>query len=658
MSNLPTTGPVALVLSKLEKVRPAGKEQWTARCPAHKDREPSLSIAEGRDGRALLTCHTGCSLDSIIGALGLEMADLFPEPSPTARGFSVSRPAPRPPIANRATAPRLEHPVQREPAARREDDREKDDARSWPVVATYDYADPDGRLVFQVLRKEPPVQPADGKRKKTFSQRRPDPAGGWINNISDLHERPLYRMPELIDDLAAERTILLVEGEKDCITLRELGLPATTHSGGAKGWRPEYAHQLAGASVIILPDNDEPGRKWAADAGAALIEQGATVRMCAVPVHAVGADVTDWVQSGGTLAQLERLLDRAIAWQPGDPVPVPAAPPKFKLLSVADLENLPPMDWLVGEERAGIFPAEALLGVFGAPGCGKSFVAADLACTIACRRDDLAKDWFGNTIRRGPVLYVAAEGGRGFRSRIIAWRDHHGVAQHELALYFVLEPVNLYGSDDVSHILRTADLLPEPPALVVFDTLARSMVGGDDNSAQDIGMVIDRGDRVKRETGASVLFNHHATKEGNVERGSGALRAGVDTLCSVREDEDGTARVISCEKQKDADNFPDITFYLHTVGDSCVVRSEPPRGPVQFTKSHIKALKTLQDVFGTTGGATATEWQQASGVPASTFFRVRGFLTREGYVSSVERSGNPRYSISMSGRAALTRTVV
>jgi hypothetical protein len=625
---------VALLLSKLKKVRPQSGG-WVALCPAHDDSTQSLKVDVGRDGRAIAHCFKGCAVAAIVGAVGLTMSDLFPADSaPPSRGsvpLSLHRP--------RATIPAPEAAT-----ARKHEPEEDDDSGSWPVVESYEYTDASGKLVFVVDRKERPPQVGREKKKK-FQQRQPGPTG-WVWGLKGIESRPLYRLPEVLEDLAAERTILLVEGEKDCNTARALGFAGAAHMGGSAGWRDEYARTLAGASVVIIPDNDDAGRQWAATAGESLIRQGASVKMLALPITTPKADLTDWVDAGGTAVQLEKLLTKAVPWSSGDPVPLPAAPPRFKILSVSELEGLPPLEWLIGEEMAGILPANALLAIFGAPSAGKSFVAADLACTIASRRADLVPDWFGNTVKRGPVLYVVAEGGRGFRSRIMAWRQNHHHEQTDLDLHFVVEPVNLFNPEDVSHLLRAADLLSEPPALVVFDTLARSMVGGDDNSSQDVGLVVDRAARVTRETGASSMLVHHAKKDSDVERGSTALRGGVDTLCLVREDEEA-GRVLSCEKQKDAEPFSPITFHLLPVGESCVVSTQPPAGARAPTPSQRAALSVLCDVF--VKGASASEWKAAAGIPERTFYRVRAKLVRDGYVSEIDRGNSTRFLITQSG---------
>ena len=73
-----TASPVELLLSKIPDAKQNGKG-WSARCPAHEDRRPSLSIAKGNDGRALVKCFAGCTVDAICDAIGLRLADLMPD---------------------------------------------------------------------------------------------------------------------------------------------------------------------------------------------------------------------------------------------------------------------------------------------------------------------------------------------------------------------------------------------------------------------------------------------------------------------------------------------------------------------------------------------------------------------------------------------------
>jgi putative DNA primase/helicase len=175
-----------------------------------------------------------------------------------------------------------------------------DDAGRPRIVATYDYTDATGELIFQVCRFMP----------KDFRQRRPDGQGGWVWKTAGM-KLCLYRLPELLAAVAAGRTIYVAEGEKSVDLLRGLGLPATCSPGGAGKWRPHYSPALTGADVVLLPDNDEPGRDHAAKVAAALKGFAKTVRMLALPGLPEKGDAYDWIAAGGTRDALETLLPEA-----------------------------------------------------------------------------------------------------------------------------------------------------------------------------------------------------------------------------------------------------------------------------------------------------------------------------------------------------------
>lgn len=237
-------------LSRFERVRRSGRE-WSARCPAHDDRTPSLSIGRG-SGRWLLRCHAGCSLDAIVAAVGLQVRDLFDQPERAGR----------------------------------------DD-----VVVSYDYHDRDGQLVFQVVRYA-------GKR---FRQRRPDGEGGWIWNLRSV-ERPLYRLCEVVEGVAAGETIYVAEGEKDVHSLERAGVRATCNAGGAGKWRAEYSEVLRGAEVVVAADRDKAGRLHADQVRVSLEGIAASVT---VVEPAEGKDVSDHLAAGRTLAELVPIVAEA-----------------------------------------------------------------------------------------------------------------------------------------------------------------------------------------------------------------------------------------------------------------------------------------------------------------------------------------------------------
>jgi hypothetical protein len=194
--------------------------QWNSRCPntaahARGDRNPSLSVGVGVDGRALIHCQTGCPPTAVLQALGLTWPGLFPPPPVNGNDHVNGKPR---------------------------------------VVERYDYCTAHGELVFQVERLDP----------KGFRQRRPDHNGGWIYNLNGIDNRPLYKAPTIDTAIAERRPIWVVEGEKDVHALERAGCAATTCAGGAGKWRPEHTLFLEGGiDVHVVADDDPPGHAHA-----------------------------------------------------------------------------------------------------------------------------------------------------------------------------------------------------------------------------------------------------------------------------------------------------------------------------------------------------------------------------------------------------------
>jgi hypothetical protein len=173
------------------------------------------------------------------------------------------------------------------------------------IVATYDYRDEAGNLLYQTVRYAP----------KDFRQRRPDRNGGWLWNLDGV-QRVLYRLPELCQ-AAPTDWVFVCEGEKDADRLAALGLTATTNPMGAGKWREEYADPLRGRRVGLLPDHDEPGRKHAAQVAASLTRHGAAeVKVLPLPGVPDKGDVSDWLAAGHTAGELLALAEGAATWTP------------------------------------------------------------------------------------------------------------------------------------------------------------------------------------------------------------------------------------------------------------------------------------------------------------------------------------------------------
>lgn len=164
------------------------------------------------------------------------------------------------------------------------------------IAKIYDFVDEDGKLLFQSVKYEPGSQPP-------YHARQPDGRGGWTWNLKGVR-RVLYRLPEI----KGHKTVYLPEGEKDADSLWALGLPATTNPMGAGKWRDEYANQLlqAGAeSVVVLADNDEPGRNHAEEVARSCQQAGLHVqKVVHFPDLSPKGDVTDWLADGRTIEEL------------------------------------------------------------------------------------------------------------------------------------------------------------------------------------------------------------------------------------------------------------------------------------------------------------------------------------------------------------------
>jgi hypothetical protein len=176
-------------------------------------------------------------------------------------------------------------------------------------VATYDYTDEHGELLFQVVRYEP----------KAFRQRRPNGRGGWEWSLGGVR-RVLYRLPDLARAIQRGETIYVVEGEKDVHALLKNSLHATCNPGGVGKWRAEYTECLRGGDVVIISDNDEAGRKHAEEVAASLHGIASHIRTLDLGKHWPACpskgDISDWFAVGFTAGELKTLAAPLPAWKP------------------------------------------------------------------------------------------------------------------------------------------------------------------------------------------------------------------------------------------------------------------------------------------------------------------------------------------------------
>ncbi len=286
-----------------------------------------------------------------------------------------------------------------------------------------------------------------------------------------------------------------------------------------------------------------------------------------------------------------------------------------------DLESIETASPLVGQ----ILHRGTLAVLFGAPEAGKSFLLLDWAAHIARGRP-----WMGHSVDQGSVVYVYAEGRSGLRSRMQAWRDYHGSAPSP-ALRFVTQPVELMAPSETRRFVRSIRAFDSAPRLIILDTLARCMLGGDENSSTDMGLLVRGADVIREQTGATVLLAHHPNASGDRERGSTALRGAADTVLRLRAE--GRVRTLSCIKQKDAEPFKPLDFQLESHAESAVVT---PTGAIgvrgrYLAPTEARILRSLQQ-SSLEEGLSATAWMEVSEVSSSSFYNARKSLVDKGLV--------------------------
>jgi hypothetical protein len=250
---MPSSKPIDNIVSRLKNLK-KDSNGYIASCPAHPDKTPSLSISEGQDGRVLLRCHAGCTVESILTTLNLKHSDLYP-------------------------------------------------GNEQRIEATYKYQDASGNVIFEVVRLNP----------KGFYARHKE-NGKHVRGIKGI-ALELYRLPQLIKAVTKDRRIYIVEGEKDCDNLvNNFGITATTVPFGAKKWSDHYGNYFRDARIVIIPDNDKSGIEHANMMAHKLNGIAKSIRILALPDVPEHGDVSDWIKQGGTKKQLMELVKAAPCW--------------------------------------------------------------------------------------------------------------------------------------------------------------------------------------------------------------------------------------------------------------------------------------------------------------------------------------------------------
>ena len=290
----------------------------------------------------------------------------------------------------------------------------------------------------------------------------------------------------------------------------------------------------------------------------------------------------------------------------------------------------------------GILDTDSLAIMYGPTQSGKSFIALDMLLCVAA-----GIPWQGKSVRQGRALYVAAEGTGDIRERVAAWRAGYKTANIDDADFLTM-PVNLFDEASVNALVSL--VVRGEYVFIVIDTLARSMAGGDENSAKDAAIVIAAADALRTVAGACIQLVHHSGYDATHARGSTAFRSASDTELSVKRTPDGLV-ILKAEKQKtraDGDKW----FLKLAVRESSLAVEQAHDNPAAVTANALDALRALADNDDGTG-LTPGEWRSVIEGSTSTFLRQRKQLADNHLVAHTGKGAAARYSVTDEGRAAL-----
>lgn len=312
-----------------------------------------------------------------------------------------------------------------------------------------------------------------------------------------------------------------------------------------------------------------------------------------------------------------------------------------KLLTRSDLRNLPKPEPLIED----VLDRGAVDLLYGRHSSAKTFLALDWAASVATGRK-----WQGNRTTQCRVLYVVAEGAFGFDSRVDAWESGWHTVVSDEALSVMPLPVNLTRKGEVNelaHLIRWGGY-----EFIVLDTLARCMVGAEENSAKDVGVVVDAMNTLRQATpgtGRGVILGlHHAGKDGKTLRGSSAFESAADTVYFASRDEDNVVTV-QREKRRDGPEHDLHTLRLDLIEGtgsgvlSAINLSDSALSAADTaTTSAAKLLSTFMSAFGHVGASKA-ELRNVADMPPATFHRSVNKLVERRHLVNTGTEQRPFY---------------
>ena len=378
------------------------------------------------------------------------------------------------------------------------------------IVATYDYRDERGELLYQVVRFDP----------KGFRQRRPKGGNGWEYSVKGTRLVP-YRLPDLVA-APSSVAVFVVEGEKDADRAAGIGIVATTCAMGAGKWRPEYNEHFRGRSVYIVPDNDKPGREHAQQVALSLHGIAKNIKVVELPGVPEKGDLSDWLDQGHTKAELGEQVKAAPEWKPAMADNQP--PPFARLLTGAELLALDLKPRFIVR---GVMVEGQPMIVGGRSKTLKTSVACDLAVSLGSGTPFLGRF---DTHRVGVGVWSGESGAATIREtakRIAESKGGISLADVDCLWCFDLPRLS-----QLDHLDRLGEVIRgEGLRVAILDPLYLALLSPETASGASnvflMGALLQGLTKLGQDTGCTVVLLHHFRKGGQPDEEN---PAGLDEL--------------------------------------------------------------------------------------------------------------------------------
>lgn len=497
--------------------------KWTACCPAHNDKNPSLSFEDGTNG-IIYYCHAGCSFDDIQKAL---------------KSLNITH-------NKTETGSKTETETFKNTLAFK---------RQYAYPKLYFYKDQNYKVHFVVERFSKKDQ------TKTFLP--------WTA-VNGHFETGIKKnlIPYRLCDFHNKKSVIIVEGENCADALYKYGFPATTNIGGSNGWKKEYNPYFKDKDVIIIPDNDISGMRHAATIQQNLLENPSykahsvtIANLCEnLPEK---SDILDWMQHNSLkIKELPTILknyknkNETKSKQSLDPV----SNKQRQWLKLHDMGYITENNWTIRD----LIPGSGLGAAYGQPGTGKTFWALDVAMRIAS-----GIGYQNKVVKHGPTAYIPLESGLRFQNRAVKWAETYNVNTKDIPFFITPDPINFLNednsdADDIIKYLKEQEEIYGPLKLIVIDTLSRAIPGGNENTPEAMTGFIQNCDRLWKELNCFCLIIHHTGKDATRGlRGHSSLLGAVDTEISIKTISENVKKA-TVLKQRDGEEGSVFNFQLNT----------------------------------------------------------------------------------------------